>query len=361
MIFWGTFFPLISELFTGNKTSLAAPWFDHYTTPLAILLVLFTGIGPLLAWRRVSWASARRVFRVPLAVAARGPGRPWRCSPTPPTSPGRFALFVFAAFAIAGLRPGVLATAPRRAARLSGGSIAGGAGRGRLPQPAPLRRLHRPHRHRRAADRDRRLLELPDQPRTSTLKPGESAVVDGRKITYVRPTSSGRQREAITLRRRARGRRRTASTFAAATRAAASSARPASPRPAPSPDYFDGEATSEVGLKAGSAQRHLDRGRTRHQRRPAPSSRRRQRLRSLRRRRARDAAAVQSAGGVDARPPRRTRACAPTALGQIDKLQLADRRTDRPTATSPTARAATFKVIVNPLVIWMWIGGLISA
>src|SRR6478752_2834296 len=70
VIFWGTFFPLISELFTGNKASLAAPWFDRYTTPLAILLVLFTGVGPLLAWRRVSWASARRVFVVPAAVAA---------------------------------------------------------------------------------------------------------------------------------------------------------------------------------------------------------------------------------------------------------------------------------------------------
>ena len=56
VIFWGTFFPLISELFTGEKASLAAPWFDRYTTPLAIGLVLFTGIGPLLAWRRVSWA-----------------------------------------------------------------------------------------------------------------------------------------------------------------------------------------------------------------------------------------------------------------------------------------------------------------
>src|SRR6476469_9976264 len=69
-IFWGTFFPLISELFTGTKSSLAAPWFDRYTTPLAIGLVLFTGIGPLLAWRRVSWDSARRVFKVPVAVAA---------------------------------------------------------------------------------------------------------------------------------------------------------------------------------------------------------------------------------------------------------------------------------------------------
>ena len=74
-IFWGTFFPLISELFTGDKASLAAPWFDRYTTPLAILLVLFTGIGPLLAWRRVSWASAKRVFLAPVAGRRRGGDR----------------------------------------------------------------------------------------------------------------------------------------------------------------------------------------------------------------------------------------------------------------------------------------------
>ena len=54
VIFWGTFFPLISEAITGEKSSLGPPWFDRYTAPLAILLVLFTGIGPLLAWRRVS-------------------------------------------------------------------------------------------------------------------------------------------------------------------------------------------------------------------------------------------------------------------------------------------------------------------
>src|SRR5215213_1845996 len=102
VIFWGTFFPLISELFTGEKASLAAPWFDRYTTPLAILLVLFTGIGPLLAWRRVSWESAKRVFRVPLAVAAvvalglvvftDAAEQLWA-----------LALFTFAAFAMTGL------------------------------------------------------------------------------------------------------------------------------------------------------------------------------------------------------------------------------------------------------------------
>src|SRR6266571_8283278 len=68
VIFWGTFFPLISELFTGEKASLAAPWFNRYTTPLAILLVLFTGIGPLLAWRRVSLDAIKRLFARPALV-----------------------------------------------------------------------------------------------------------------------------------------------------------------------------------------------------------------------------------------------------------------------------------------------------
>ena len=43
VIFWGTFFPLISEFFTGDRHSLAAPWFDRYVTPIGVLLVLFTG------------------------------------------------------------------------------------------------------------------------------------------------------------------------------------------------------------------------------------------------------------------------------------------------------------------------------
>jgi cytochrome c-type biogenesis protein CcmF len=69
IVFWGTFFPLISELITGTRSTLAAPWFDRYTTPLAVLLVLFTGIGPLLAWRRLSWEGAKRVFLWPLVTA----------------------------------------------------------------------------------------------------------------------------------------------------------------------------------------------------------------------------------------------------------------------------------------------------
>ena len=56
---WGTFFPLISEALTGTEASVGPPWFDRLTTPLALVLVLLTGIGPVLAWRRVTPAALR--------------------------------------------------------------------------------------------------------------------------------------------------------------------------------------------------------------------------------------------------------------------------------------------------------------
>src|SRR3984885_7303449 len=69
VIFWGTYFPLISEALTGNEASVGPPWFDRYTVPLAPLLVLLSGIGPVIAWRRATLANARRNFIVPLLSA----------------------------------------------------------------------------------------------------------------------------------------------------------------------------------------------------------------------------------------------------------------------------------------------------
>ena len=33
VIFWGTFFPLISKALTGTSAEVGAPWFDRYTGP----------------------------------------------------------------------------------------------------------------------------------------------------------------------------------------------------------------------------------------------------------------------------------------------------------------------------------------
>jgi len=70
VVFWGTFFPLISEAVTGTESSVGPPWFNQYVTPLALVLVLLAGIGPVVAWRRATPANLRRVFAIPAAVAA---------------------------------------------------------------------------------------------------------------------------------------------------------------------------------------------------------------------------------------------------------------------------------------------------
>ena len=70
VILWGTFFPLISEAFTGEQSSVGPPWFGRYTVPLALALVFLSGLGPALAWRRTTAASLRRELVVPVAIGA---------------------------------------------------------------------------------------------------------------------------------------------------------------------------------------------------------------------------------------------------------------------------------------------------
>ena len=152
VVFWGTFWPLIAEALTGTRRALGPPWFDKYTVPLAIMLVLLSGIGPVIAWRKATAANARRNFLLP-AVAALGLG------------------VVLAAFgaAVAAARPGdvrlrrvrrrerrpgVLARR-RRAARDDGRGAAARAALARRAQPPPLRRLPRARRHGAAVHRRR--------------------------------------------------------------------------------------------------------------------------------------------------------------------------------------------------------------
>jgi cytochrome c-type biogenesis protein CcmF len=70
VIMWGTYFPLISEAVTGTKASVGPPWFNQYVAPLAIVLVLVSGIGPIIPWRRVNRAKAAALFIAPAVVAA---------------------------------------------------------------------------------------------------------------------------------------------------------------------------------------------------------------------------------------------------------------------------------------------------
>jgi cytochrome c-type biogenesis protein CcmF len=69
VILWGTFFPLISEAITGTEASVGPPWFNRLVTPLALVLVLLAGVGPVLAWRRFTPAALWRVLSIPVGVA----------------------------------------------------------------------------------------------------------------------------------------------------------------------------------------------------------------------------------------------------------------------------------------------------
>jgi len=69
VIFWGTLFPVFSEALTGNRIAVGPRFFNTMTGPLALFLLLLTGVGPLIAWRRASPASLRKQFSVPAGVA----------------------------------------------------------------------------------------------------------------------------------------------------------------------------------------------------------------------------------------------------------------------------------------------------
>jgi cytochrome c-type biogenesis protein CcmF len=64
-VLWGTLFPVISEAVTGEKISVDAPFFNRVEIPIAMFLMLLTGVGPLIAWRRSSVESLQKAFLWP--------------------------------------------------------------------------------------------------------------------------------------------------------------------------------------------------------------------------------------------------------------------------------------------------------
>jgi cytochrome c-type biogenesis protein CcmF len=84
-VFWGTMFPILSEWVTGSKVTVGPPFFNKVMIPAAMILLILTAAGPLLAWRRTSVDSMKRNFAWPIlgmiftAVALMVFGvRPWQ-------------------------------------------------------------------------------------------------------------------------------------------------------------------------------------------------------------------------------------------------------------------------------------------
>jgi cytochrome c-type biogenesis protein CcmF len=64
-VLWGTLFPILSEWVQGHKVTVGPPFFNRVIVPIALLLLLLTAVGPLLAWRKTSLESIKRNFLYP--------------------------------------------------------------------------------------------------------------------------------------------------------------------------------------------------------------------------------------------------------------------------------------------------------
>jgi len=318
IVFWGTFFPLISEAVTGQRSSLGPPWFDRYTVPLALVLVLLAGLGPLLAWRRVTVSHLRRALAAPAAAA--GVALLVLIALTDAAeSVTSLVLFTFAAFTIT-----AVASEYWRGAR---------ARKVMSSDSYPLAVISMVRRNRRrfggfAVHAGIAVVLLGvaassafNSERDVRLAPGESSRVGGYDVRYLRPTA-GLSNERI--------------DFGAVLDIRKDGKHVALLRPSrsyfPVQDlsmgvigrFFRGESTSEVGLSTG-LKRDLWTA-------IQPD------LRFLNR-------SIREGNRVFADLPPRAQAIAIVALTR--------RYLDR-------APPATFRVIVNPMVTWIWIGGVIA-
>jgi cytochrome c-type biogenesis protein CcmF len=68
-ILFATMFPTISEAFTGQRITVGPPFFNKWMVPIGLVLLLLTGIGPLMAWRKTSLRNLAYQFVWPLGLA----------------------------------------------------------------------------------------------------------------------------------------------------------------------------------------------------------------------------------------------------------------------------------------------------
>ncbi|MDH5720927.1 MAG: heme lyase CcmF/NrfE family subunit [Spirochaetia bacterium] len=65
---WGTMYPALTELFSGQKISLTGIWFNKWMVPVGLLVLFLTGTGPLLAWRKTAKKTLIKNFRLPFSA-----------------------------------------------------------------------------------------------------------------------------------------------------------------------------------------------------------------------------------------------------------------------------------------------------
>src|SRR5262249_23895966 len=66
LVLFGTLFPTLSEAVTGQRLTVAGAFLNKWLTPVGLILLALTGIGPLLAWRRSTMKNVADQFLLPM-------------------------------------------------------------------------------------------------------------------------------------------------------------------------------------------------------------------------------------------------------------------------------------------------------
>src|SRR5436309_5997916 len=68
-VLFATMFPTLSEAVTGQRITVAQPFFNKWMVPIGLVLLMLTGVGPLLAWRKSTLSNLRNSFMWPTVAA----------------------------------------------------------------------------------------------------------------------------------------------------------------------------------------------------------------------------------------------------------------------------------------------------
>jgi cytochrome c-type biogenesis protein CcmF len=65
-VLFATMFPTLSEAITKQRITVGPPFFNQWMVPIGLILLLLTGVGPLLAWRKSTILNLRDQFLIPV-------------------------------------------------------------------------------------------------------------------------------------------------------------------------------------------------------------------------------------------------------------------------------------------------------
>jgi cytochrome c-type biogenesis protein CcmF len=69
-VLFATMFPTLSQAIRNERVTVATTFYNTWMLPIGLFLLLLTGIGPLLAWRKSTLPNLRNQFLIPAACGA---------------------------------------------------------------------------------------------------------------------------------------------------------------------------------------------------------------------------------------------------------------------------------------------------